>query len=161
MAQRNYRERVADAHFSLGFFSFLRGGGTGASAPVALASFFTTFLTTFFLGTSAEGTAGSFATLDDFASTETGAAVASAATAGDVASAGDDIASTVTGIISAEAGGKSKTPDGSVSTTEDSICAAVVDLPLDGDLTPICANDTAPTGGVGTSGSSTDSACLS
>lgn len=38
-------------HYSLGFFSFFRGGGTGVSPPVA-DTFFTTFLTTFFFGTS-------------------------------------------------------------------------------------------------------------
>lgn len=111
MAQRNYRERGAGAHFSLGFFSFLRGGGTGTSAPALAPSFFTTFFTTFFLG-AASGAAGA-------------------------ASAGVDGA------------------DSTFSVTEDSICAAVVDLPLVG-LTPICARDTAPTGGVGTSGSSTE-----
>lgn len=82
------------AHFSLGFFSFLRGGGTGASAPVAAASlsFFTTFLTSFFFG----GSAGVFA---------------------------------------------------AAAATDDSIRAAMVSL----GFTPICAKDTAPTGGVGTS----------
>lgn len=113
MAQRNYRERVARAHFSLGFFSFLRGGGTGASAPAAPAapSFFTTFLTTFFLGASAAG-----------------------AGAGDVGVAG---AAGEVGVA------------GGVSVIDDSICAAMEDLPLAGALTPICASETAPTGDVG------------
>lgn len=38
---------VRRAHLSLGFFSFLRGGGTGASP---LVSFLTAFFTNFFLG---------------------------------------------------------------------------------------------------------------
>lgn len=50
---KELKERGAGAHFSLGCFSFLRGGGTGASAPAAAVSFFTTFLTIFFLGGSA------------------------------------------------------------------------------------------------------------
>lgn len=52
MAQRNYRERGADAYFSLGFFSFFLGGGTGASVLAPSFSFLITFLTTFFLGAS-------------------------------------------------------------------------------------------------------------
>lgn len=126
MAQRNYRERVATAHFSLGFFSFLRGGGTGASPPAAPSlSFFTTFFTIFFLGASDGG----------------------------LGWAGDGAVVGVAGVSGAV--GASGVGGVTVSVIEDSICAAVVDLPLGGTLTPICASDTAPTGGVGTSGSST------
>lgn len=105
MAQRNYKNKTR-AHFSLGFFSFLRGGGTGASAPLAAPASFFTFLTIFFLGASFGGSVG------------------------------------VAGSL--------------LSETEDSIWAAVVGLAF-GALTPICSSETAPTGGVGTSGSSTES----
>lgn len=51
MAQRNIRD--ASAYLSFGFFSFFRGGGTGASPlDAASFSFFTTFFTSFFFGAS-------------------------------------------------------------------------------------------------------------
>lgn len=120
MAQRTEKKLGARAHYSLGFFSFLRGGGTGVSPPVA-DTFFTTFLTTFFLGTSA-GAVSVFWV---------------------VVSVGVEVV------------------DSGFSDTEDSIWAAVVVFPFV--LTPVWVRDTAPTGGVGTTGSSTKrrECCLS
>lgn len=118
MAQRNCWERGANAHFSLGFFSFFRGGGTGASAPPA-PSFFTTFFTTFFLGVSAGA-------------------------AGVVGTAGVPVATLALGGAGV---------DSVFSVIDDSIWAAVDAFPFP-DFTPICARDTAATGGVGTCGSS-------
>lgn len=68
MAQRNYWERGANAYFSLGFFSFFRGGGTGASVLAPSFSFLITFLITFFLGASVAS--GVFGLGSVFAETE-------------------------------------------------------------------------------------------
>lgn len=113
---------MASAHFSLGFFSFLRGGGTGASP-----SFFATFFTTFFLGAASLG---------------------ASAVVGVSGATGVSGVAGVVGVAGASLGVSAG------SETEDSIWAAVVDLPLG--LTPICASETAPTGGVGSSGFSTE-----